>query len=299
MRKGKHNKKTMFRAGAFVSPVLVGLLCFCVALCGGCRTSSGTNRARSSSDGSFGESEVLSNQVAQILGGQDILPDPDESGASADDSRAIRPGDKLNIEVWMRDKISQLKGFPFDVEVGETGSVFVPHLGLVEVAGSPADDVQAGLQGRFAQILKDSTVILRREPRVSRTVAGKVVVDEGEVPAHVIVMGQISKPGIYPLTPDLRLRDAIAVAGGLEDQRAHKNIYLVRGTKEKPEVFRVNMDDIFLGRDLSKNYPLQHNDAIYVATKQLWKMADFIRTLLSPVMAVRDSLWVYDRFMER
>jgi len=60
-------------------------------------------------------------------------------------------------------------------------------------------------------------------------------------------------------------------------------------------VIRVNINDIFTGRDMRQNILLQNQDAIFVPTKRIWKMADFVGTLLSPVISVREAIWMYDR----
>lgn len=208
----------------------------------------------------------------------------------------FQSGDKIAVQVWLKDKISQLSGFPLELEITASAEVFLPHIGLVKLGGRTVQEVQSDLQNILGKILKDVTVIVLRKGE--RTIGGigpdgksSVSVELGK---HFIVMGHINRPGLYPLEAGLRVRDAIAVAGGVEHY-GHPRIYLVRGKREQPEVKRINLNDIFYGENLDDNVLLTSNDAIYVAPKMLYTIADFIQLLLSPVTSVRDTLWVYDR----
>lgn len=203
-------------------------------------------------------------------------------------------GDKIAIQIWLKDKVTQLSGFPLELEVGESGHVFLPHVGMLKLSGKSVTDVQAELQANLAKTLHDITVIVARKgERTFSGVDGKSSVELGR---HFIVMGHINRPGMYPLEHGLRVRDAIAVAGGVEHY-GHPRIYLVRGDRTNPEVKRINLNAIFYGANLDDNVLLASNDAIYVAPKMLYTIADFITLLLSPVTSVRDSLWVYDRVL--
>lgn len=206
-------------------------------------------------------------------------------------NRIFMVADKLSVQVWMNDKISQLSGFPFDAEVSDSGDVFLPHVGIVRVIGRSAEDIQRELQARFALLVRGASVIvlLRRE----RGVVADVLAAPQTVP-HFIVLGRVKKPGVFPLAPGLTLREGIAMASGFE-RYANGNIFLVRGSREHPEVLRVDLYDILKGSDLSRNMELTANDAIYVAPTFIWKVADFVSTLMMPVVSVRDAFWVYDR----
>jgi len=146
----------------------------------------------------------------------------------------------------------------------------------------------------LSKMLKDVTVIVLRKGE--RTIGGigpdgksSVSVELGK---HFVVMGHINRPGLYPLETGLRVRDAIAVAGGVEHY-GHPRIYLVRGKRAQPEVKRINLDDIFYGKNLDDNVILMANDAIYVAPTMLYSIADFTTLLMSPITTVLQPLWAY------
>lgn len=242
--------------------------------------------------GKIGGSDAQAEVSLASSQSQAILQDVEMAAAKA----VFQAGDKIAVQIWLKDKISQLSGYPLELAITESEEVFLPHAGLLKVGGKTVPEVQSELQNILAKMLKDVTVIVLRKGE--RTIVGigpdgksSVSVELGK---HFIVMGHIQRPGLYPLEAGLRVRDAIAVAGGVEHY-GHPRIYLVRGKRAQPEVKRIDLDDIFYGENLDDNVLLTSNDAIYVAPKLLYTIADFIQLLLSPVTSIRDSLWVYDR----
>ncbi|MBI2439802.1 MAG: polysaccharide biosynthesis/export family protein [Lentisphaerae bacterium] len=268
-----------------IKPFILIALFGLALLAGGCQSVPRDALAKTRESEMQAELDLAASQSKAIL--QEI---------TAAGRATFQIGDKIAIQVWLKDKISQLSGYPLELTVPESGEIFLPHIGLSAMAGKAVEEFQAELQGVLDKILKDVTVVVSRKGE--RTFVGR----EGkgmpvELRKSFVVMGHISHPGLYPLEPGVRVRDAIALAGGLAHY-AHPNIYLVRGSREKPEVKRINLKKIFFGTSLENNVLLAANDAIYVMPVMLYRTADFITLLLSPVTAVRDSLYVYDRLAE-
>ncbi len=262
----------------------------------GCGSLSGNKSAQRAG---HEDAALLAAQTADMLSASEtasaaVAPNP------IGKDTPIRQGDRLRVDVWMRDRVTQLKGYPLEAEATATGVLFFPHAGMIEVVRLTPGELQDRLRRHFADLLQDATVIVERTrlgaigsgQRVG-TVSGAVSLED--IPLHFIVLGDVAHPGVYSLGPNLRLREAIALAGGPDRRRARRHVFLVRGTQENPETLRVNLNDILYGRDMSGNVELRNNDAIYVPTKRLWRMADFVNTLLTPIMGVRDTVWLYDR----
>lgn len=259
--------------------MLVSLLVPLLALCG-CNTAK-PGAANVGGSAARAEAGLASSQSKAILKDRAIA-----------EKTVFQTGDKISVHIWLKDKVTQLSGFPVELDIGESGQVFLPHVGVVKLSGKTVADVRAELQANLEKTLNDITVIVARKgERTFVGVEGKSSVELGR---HFIVMGHITRPGMYPLEHGLRVRDAIAIAGGLAHY-GHPNIYLVRGDRYKPEVKRVNLNDILYGDNLGDNVLLTANDAIYVAPKMLYTIADFVQLLLSPITSMRDTLWVYDR----
>jgi protein involved in polysaccharide export with SLBB domain len=162
---------------------------------------------------------------------------------------------------------------------------------MVQAAGKTASAFKADIQRYFDELLSEAYIMVNLE---RERIAGSDSRTSVELGNHVVILGHVSRPGLYPISPGLRLRDGLALAGGFKHY-ANKNIFLVRGDIAHPEVLRVDMGDVLTGVNISQNVQLTANDAVYVAPKMLWKVSDFISTLLMPLVSVRDALWVIDR----
>lgn len=263
-----------------MTAVLVSLL-----LPGGCQTTK-------PGGGNTAKSETAQADVNLVnVQSQEIIKELKATAVKA----VFQSGDKMAVQVWLKDKITQLSGYPLELEIGESDQVFLPHVGLVDLTGKSVLEIRSELQATLEKTLKDITVVVvRKAERATSFVGRDGSKSSFELGRHYVIMGFINRPGVYPLEPGLRVREAIAMAGGLA-KYARANIYLVRGERDKPEVKRVDMNDIFFGDNLQDNVQLAANDAIYVSSKGLYQVADFIQLLLSPVTSVRDTLWVYDR----
>jgi polysaccharide export outer membrane protein len=107
----------------------------------------------------------------------------------------IGPGDSVNIQVYGQADMNTT------VNVADDGTVAVPLAGPVHVAGlSPAEashSIEKALRdGRFLVNPQVTlTVVLSRSQRVS-------------------VLGQVGKPGLYPIESNTTIFDLLAQAGG-------------------------------------------------------------------------------------
>jgi polysaccharide biosynthesis/export protein len=117
---------------------------------------------------------------------------------------ALRPGDVLRLRAVSLDPLEVDR-----VEVDEAGWVNVPLAGAVAVGGLRLDVA--------SQAIENS---LRPYDRFAR-----VVVTVAEANGHrVTVVGAVSHPGAFPLTPDARVADVIALAGGPRSDTADGEI---------------------------------------------------------------------------
>ncbi|MGV8074285.1 MAG: polysaccharide biosynthesis/export family protein [Syntrophobacteraceae bacterium] len=86
----------------------------------------------------------------------------------------------------------------------------------------------------------------------------------------VYVDGAVKKPGNYPVTPQMSVREAIAAAGGFSSIAHERSVKLIRlseqGTKE---VVQVNLEDS--GKD-TKSVEIRDRDAILVEANPLAKI---------------------------
>jgi polysaccharide biosynthesis/export protein len=106
----------------------------------------------------------------------------------------ITASDLLEIEVFGVEELKRT------VRVNTAGSISLPLVGMVQVAGLTATEAEALIAQRY-----DADFL--RNPQVS------VFIKEFTT-LRVTIDGAVAKPGIYPLTGQITLLRALALAGG-------------------------------------------------------------------------------------
>jgi len=126
----------------------------------------------------------------------------------------LGPGDLLSVSVFLVSELSQLS-----VRVPSTGNVALPLVGVIPVTGRTARQVEEEIKARLQEKYM-------HDPQVS------VFVQEHRS-QQVAVFGAVKNGGVYPLVSRLRVTDALAMAGALNDDADHV-VYLIRRTPPPP-----------------------------------------------------------------
>lgn len=168
--------------------------------------------------------------------------------------------DVLEINVFNQEDLSG------EYTVGPDGAFPFPLIGRVEAAGSTVEQ----LEERLRQRLLDGYF---RNPRLTVAVA--------EFRSQqVFVMGEVTRPGAYPLTAETNLVEILALAGPLTFQASGTAVVLRAdgpradgpradgdGSGGPPEgatdAIRVNLRDLEAG-DLSRNLILRDGDTVFI-----------------------------------
>ena len=155
---------------------------------------------------------------------------------------AIGKDDVIDMIVW---KEPQLSG---KVRVVADGTVTIPLVGPVPAEGLTCDQLQTDLTKRLGQYTQNPSVTVR--------VA---------VPASQIfyILGEVGKPGSYPLRSGEVLSQALAQAGGFTTFADQSAIRIVRRTSDQNIVMTVNYRKVAHG-DLQADVPLQAGDTLTV-----------------------------------
>jgi polysaccharide biosynthesis/export protein len=205
--------------------------------------------------------------VAMLLllgqGAQPALPSAEARpvGSVGQDYR-IGPGDILRITVYGYDDLTQT------VVVQPTGGFVFPLIGVVPASESTPGDVERKLAARLAKGLI-------RDPKVT------VVVQDYRSKV-VFALGEVTRPGTYPLAGETTLVELLSRAGPLSPTAASE-VIVVRpavptnkpvlptdvqapgapGAPPSAEILRVELRDLQEGR-FQKNLVLKPNDTIFV-----------------------------------
>jgi len=154
---------------------------------------------------------------------------------------AIGAGDLLRINVF---------GYPdmtADVRVDEAGNITYAFVGEVPVGGQSA----RGIEALLAKRLTDGGFI--RSPQLS------VLVAEYRS-QKVAVMGQVARPGQYPLRKSSNVMDLLAEAGGVVTGMAADEATLLRSDGSKTSI---DLFALFEGAP-DQNANVRAGDTIYV-----------------------------------
>ena len=161
-----------------------------------------------------------------------------------DDSFVIGNDDVLAINVWKEPDISR------SIPVRSDGKISLPLVGEVQAAGRTPLKLEQDIAGKLRSYVS--------EPEV--TVIVQQINSE-----KFNILGQVAKPGSYPLTNSATVLDAIAVAGGFRDFAKQKGIYVLRQSPGGGETrIPFNYKDVIKGKNPDQNVKLQPRDTIVV-----------------------------------
>ena len=147
--------------------------------------------------------------------------------------------DVLAVNIWKEPEISRT------VPVRPDGKITLPLVGDVQASGLTPRKLEDSL--------RDGLKAYVANPEVT------VIVQEVKSLKFNIV-GEISRPGSYPLSQPMTVLDAIAVGGGLRDFAKGSRIYVLRSNTRLP----FNYKQVIKGKKLSDNVVLQPGDTIVV-----------------------------------
>ena len=164
----------------------------------------------------------------------------------------IGPEDKLRIRVF------QVKDMSFDDEqVDAAGDIELPLIGKVTAAGLTAEQ----LEHELAKLLGERYL---QSPQVS------VSVTEG-ASQKVTVEGEVKSPGVFQVKGRTTLMQAIAMAGGPDDQADMHKVAVIRDDNGVRRAAICDYDAIRKGR--AGDPVIQGNDVVVVdgsAVKTVW-----------------------------
>jgi polysaccharide biosynthesis/export protein len=177
-------------------------------------------------------------------------PDTTKPAPPSQTSTGVRPDayvigaeDGLSIYVWKEPDMSK------SVPVRPDGMISLPLVGEIKAAGyTPVQ-----LQGVLAEAMKKYV----SDPQVT------VIVDKVSSLSFNMV-GEIARPGYYPLTRRMTVLDAIALAGGFKDFANTKKIYVLRTVNGTEQRLPFNYKEVIKGKNSQQNIELQPRDTIVV-----------------------------------
>jgi polysaccharide export outer membrane protein len=166
------------------------------------------------------------------------------NGAATVPDYEIGADDILAINVWKEPDLCRT------VPVRPDGKITMPLLGDVQASGRTPQKLQQDIQhGLQAYVSVPEVTVTVQEVRSLK----------------FNIVGQIVKPGSYPLSESMTVLDAIATAGGLGEFAKDNNIYVLRVSPDGSSVrlpFRYKQ--VLKGSNLAQNVRLQSRDTVVI-----------------------------------
>ena len=155
----------------------------------------------------------------------------------------IAPGDVLKIAVWREPELSA------EAFVRLDGRITVPLLGDLMAAGRTPNELAAEIQSKLSRFLEVPQVTLAVSQALS---------------ARFYVVGDIAKPGIYPIPSRVTVLQALALAGGFREFAKKESVLIIRRQGDRQIAIPFNYKDIETGVKLEQNIFLEAGDTIVV-----------------------------------
>jgi polysaccharide export outer membrane protein len=156
----------------------------------------------------------------------------------------VGPQDVLEVSVFKVPDLSKT------VQVADSGTINLPLVGEIPAAGRTAQEIERDLTKKLGSKYLQA-------PQVT------VFVKEFNS-QRVTVDGAVKKPGVYPIRGETSLVQAVAMAEGLDTNRASSDVVIFRTINGKRSAARFDLDEIHKGT--VEDPKLEQGDVIVVDT---------------------------------
>ncbi len=177
------------------------------------------------------------------------------------DGGSVRTGDQVALRIFREPEMSGA------YLVAPDGTVTLPRLGVVPVAGRSVSSLRDSLRVSFARYL--------RNPSIDVTVLRRVGVSGG-----------VRKPDLYTVDPTMTLRDVLAAAGGLTESANPTRITIIRD--EQPLLLEADQMSRF------RAAALRSGDQVVVAEKS-WVQRNALAVVSTAALVVPTVIAIADR----
>jgi polysaccharide export outer membrane protein len=186
---------------------------------------------------------------AEASSGQEKAQSPSETASKASDaektgdSYSIGIGDDLQISVWREPELSM------PVQVRPDGMITLPLINDLPVVGLTTHQLQALLTEKLKPFVN--------EPQVT-------VIVRGIHSRRVYLMGQVAKPGPYPLNDKKTVLQLITEAGGPGQFAKTGSIYIIRTVDGKQTRLKFNYKKALAGKADAGDVELLPGDMVVI-----------------------------------
>lgn len=168
---------------------------------------------------------------------------PTPGTVTAGPDYVIGPEDVLTVVFWREKEMSG------DLTVRPDGKISLPLINDIQAAGLTPEQLRIRLTEAAAKYIEAPTVTV-----VVKTINSR----------KVFIMGQVSKPGAYPISGPITVLQLLTLAGGMLEFADAEHIVIMRTENGKTTSHDFNYKDVLRGRNLKQNIELKPGDTIVV-----------------------------------
>jgi polysaccharide export outer membrane protein len=173
----------------------------------------------------------------------DSVPAAAAPAATQAGAYGVNPGDILEISVWKEEDLQK------QVMVRPDGYFSFPLTGDIRAEGRTVEAVRQEVTSRVSRFVPDPVVsVAVVEPRGSK----------------VYVIGQVNRPGEYPINRFVDIVQAISMASGFTPFAQLENIKVLRREGATQVAIPFSYGDIAAGKRLQQNIVLAPGDTVLV-----------------------------------
>lgn len=158
----------------------------------------------------------------------------------------IGPGDTLQVAVWGNPELS------IAVPVRPDGRISTPLVEDVQASGKTPTELARKMEEEIGRYVRD--------PVVTVIVTGFA----GPYERQVRVIGQAAQPRALQYREDMTVMDVMIQVGGVTDYAAGNRSVLVRRKDGERKQYRVRLDDLLNGGDISANVDILPGDVLII-----------------------------------
>ena len=183
---------------------------------------------------------------------------------NAEDQNYITLGDTVQIKDAYHDELDQTQRVDVD------GTVILPEIGAVHVAGQTRSELEAFLTQKYTPYYEQLKISVRL------TTAGK----------FYFIFGEVMQEGQKPFPGDWTVLQAVTDA--THDPRTANlgRIRVIRADPRDPLIIDVNLRQFFKTGDSTDNILIQERDIIFVPPTMIAEFGYFLADLLFPITTV-------------
>jgi polysaccharide export outer membrane protein len=184
----------------------------------------------------------------------------------------LGPGDKVTIAVWRNNDLSSTQ------TITPSGQVHCHLAGDIQAAGMSIMELKDTVTEKLSHYLVN--------PQVAITV-------ESYVSQRVFVLGEVNRPGVFPIAGSMNAIEAISAAQGFTLNAAPNSVVLVRKGAQEPQLTVLKLGKAIEKGALQQNVMLAGGDVVYVPSSPIADVERFFirfRNIILPIVTLETGI---------